>query len=233
MSIAVRWADEIIVVDSESKDRTVEIARKYTSNVFIERWLGFAAAKSFGLSKTNSEWILWLDADERVTPELANEIQILLKLNPDQAAFRVKRKAYFLGKWIRHSGWYPGRVTRLFHRNRARFNSAAVHEGLEIDGIISNLNNDLLHFTDPNLYHYISKLNRYTSLAANESHMRGKRCSRIDIFLRPAWQFTRMYFVRLGFLDGKPGLLLAILSASYVMTKYAKIWELDRKADTI
>lgn len=223
---SVQWADEIIVVDSESRDKTVEIARTFTPKVYIKPWLGFAAAKSFGLQECTSEWVLWLDADERVTSPLAEEIRNLVRSKPQEAAFRVKRKAYFLGTWIRHSGWYPGRVTRLFNREKARFNNAAVHEGLEVDGAISDLSNDLLHFTDPNLYHYFSKLNRYTTLAAVESFRKGKRSGLSDFIVRPVWQFLRMYFVRLGFLDGVPGLLLALLSASYVLTKYAKLWEL-------
>ena len=227
---SVLWADEIVVVDSESRDKTVEIARKFTSKVYIEPWLGFAAAKSFGLQNCTSEWVLWLDADERVIPELAEEIRNLVRSNPHEAAFRMKRRAYFLGKWIRHSGWYPGKVTRLFHRERAKFNTAAIHEGLEVNGAISDLNNDLLHFTDPNLYHYFAKLNRYTSLAAEDSFRKGKRSGHSDLIVRPIWQFFRMYLVRRGFLDGVSGLLLAFLSASYVLTKYAKLWELGNSA---
>lgn len=222
---SVRWADEIIVVDAESKDQTVTLAKKYTSKVFIQPWLGFAAAKSFAVEQSSHQWILWLDADERVVPELAEEIQTLLKAEPNHAAFTIARRAYFLGRWIKHSGWYPGRVPRLFHKERAAFNSAAVHEGLEINGSIGQLKNDLLHYTDPNIYHYFSKYNRYTTLAADEASKKLKKARISDLLIRPVWQFFRMYIIRAGFLDGIQGLLLALFSSSYVFTKYAKLRE--------
>jgi (heptosyl)LPS beta-1,4-glucosyltransferase len=222
---SVRWADDIIVVDAESRDRTAEIARRYTEKVFIKPWMGFAAAKKFAMEQTKNNWILWLDADERVLPELADEIQTLVPTNPSHAALTVARRAYFLGRWIKHSGWYPGRVARLFHKERARFNSAAVHEGLDFEGSVGELRNDLLHYTDPNIYHYFAKYNRYTTLAANELSEKGKTGHLSDMLIRPAWLFFRMYFFRLGFLDGIQGLLLAIFSSSYVFTKYAKLRE--------
>ncbi len=222
---SVKWADEIIIVDAQSKDATVEIAKKYTDKIFVQPWLGFAEAKQFAVQHATNDWILWLDADERVLPELALEIQQLIEHQPKEAAFTVARRAYFLGKWIKHSGWYPGRVPRLFHKERASFNSAAVHEGLDIRGAIGELQNDLLHFTDPNLYHYVAKFNRYTTLASEELFKKNKHFTLADVLVRPSWFFIRMYFFRLGFLDGVQGLLLAILSSMYVFTKYAKLWE--------
>ncbi|MDD8017346.1 MAG: glycosyltransferase family 2 protein [Bacteroidota bacterium] len=221
----VRWADDIIVVDAESRDETVAKAQLFTPKVFIKPWLGFAAAKQFAFQQTRHQWILWLDADERVTPELAKEIQQLIALQPTQAAFSIARRAYFLGRWIKHSGWYPGYVPRLFHKERASFNSASVHEGLEICGEVSRLKNDLLHFTDPNIYHYFAKLNRYTTLAADELYQKGKEGKLSDVIIRPVWQFVRMYILKLGFLDGIPGLLLASFSSGYVFTKYSKLLE--------
>lgn len=222
---SARWADEIVVVDAESSDRTVDIARTYTPNVASLPWCGFAAAKKEAVTRSRNEWIFWFDADERITPELAGELQQSVNEHPEAAGFSVGRRAYFLGTWIRHSGWYPGRVVRLFHRHRASFTDAAVHEGLLLSGPVRLLGNDLLHFTDPNLFHYMAKFNRYTSLAAHELHAKGKRTRLIDLLLRPLWQFVRMYGIRLGFLDGVPGLLLALLSSAYVFTKYAKLWE--------
>ncbi|MHB1051284.1 MAG: glycosyltransferase family 2 protein [Bacteroidota bacterium] len=222
---SVRWADEIVIVDAESRDETVALAKKFTDKIFVRPWLGFAAAKQFALEQCTNDWIFWLDADERVMPELADEIRSMMQGNPEQAAFTVARRAYFLGRWIRHSGWYPGRVARLFHRKHARFNSAAVHEGLVIDGPIGNLRSDLLHFTDPNIYHYFSKYNRYTTLAAEEAFAKQKRAGASDLLIRPAWQFIRMYVLRMGMLDGIQGLLLALFSSSYVFTKYAKLRE--------
>ncbi len=226
---SVQWADEIIVVDAESKDDTVLRAKQFTEKIFVKPWMGFAEAKQFGMTQSVHDWILWLDADERVVPELAVEIQKIISSETKHAAFSVARRAYFLGKWIKHSGWYPGRVARLFHRNRAKFNSASVHEGLEIHGSLGELQNDLLHFTDPNLFHYFAKFNRYTSLAGKELFDKKKKFKRSDLLIRPVWVFKKMYLLKLGFLDGIRGLLLALLSSAYVFTKYAKLWEQERK----
>ncbi len=222
---SVSFADDVVVVDSESSDDTVAKAKKYTSSIFVKPWQGFAAAKQFAVQHTKYPWVLWIDADERVMPELAVEIQRVILNNPEHAAFTVARRAYFLGKWIRHSGWYPGRVARLFHKERAEFNDAAVHEGLNIHGSIGELRNDLLHYTDPNIYHYFSKFNCYTTLAAEELAKKEKKFKLTDVIIRPWWQFVKMYFIRLGFLDGIQGLLLALFSSAYVFTKYAKLWE--------
>lgn len=222
---SVAFCDDVIVVDAESTDATVQLAKRYTANVHVRRWEGFAAAKQFGLTHAKHPWVLWLDADERVMPELADEIVQIVTANPPDAAFTVARRAYFLGRWIKHSGWYPGRVARLFHKDRASFNDAAVHEGLQINGTIGALKHDLLHFTDPNLYHYLAKFNRYTTLASGEQFRKGKKFKRTDLIIRPWWQFVKMYIIRRGFLDGKQGLLLAFFSSAYVFTKYAKLWE--------
>lgn len=224
---SVSWCDDIVIVDAESKDATAALAKKFTAKVFIKPWSGFSEAKTFGVAQAKYDWILWLDADERVLPELAGEIQLRFaqSTNPMPAAFTVARRAYFLGKWIRHSGWYPGRVPRLFNKQHAKFSNASVHEGLEVDGTIGALKNDLFHFTDPNLFHYFEKFNRYTTLAAEDALQKKKNSRLIDLIVRPPWLFFKMYVLRLGFLDGTQGFLLAILSSAYVFTKYAKIWE--------
>lgn len=219
------FSDDIVVVDAESTDDTAVKAQDHGATVIVKPWAGYGAAKQFALEHTKHRWVLWLDADERVMPELAAEIQAVVSASPADAAFTVARRAYFLGRWIRHSGWYPGRVARLFDKQRARFNDAAVHEGLEIDGTVGALQHDLLHYTDPNIYHYLSKFNRYTTLATDGLEKKGKRFSILDLIIRPWWQFVRMYVIRLGFLDGIQGLLLAVLSSAYVFTKYAKLWE--------
>jgi glycosyltransferase involved in cell wall biosynthesis len=221
----VRWADEIILVDSDSKDATTTLARQFGAKIFVQPWEGFAEAKTFAVSHSRNDWILWLDADERVTPELGQEIRGVLSENTSKAAHSVARRAYFLGRWMKHSGWYPGRVARLFDKNRATFSAVAVHEGLEVRGEVGQLRNDLLHLTDPNLYHYLTKFNRYTSLASQESFAAKQRFRLIDVLLRPPWLFFKMYILKLGFLDGVQGLLLALFSSAYVFTKYAKLWE--------
>lgn len=226
---SVRWADEIIVVDSYSTDNTVPYARKYTRKIFKQRWDGFGKTKNFALSKAKGEWVLSLDADERVTPELAHEIQQVVRTNDSAySAFSVPRKAFFLGRWIKHCGWYPGRVVRLFKRTAARFTETQVHESVHVSGSIGQLRNNILHYTDPNLHHYFEKYNRYTSLAANDMAARGDRFSLGRLLFRPAWTFFRMYVLRAGFLDGLEGFILCRLSASYVFTKYAKLWEIQR-----
>jgi (heptosyl)LPS beta-1,4-glucosyltransferase len=222
----VRWADEIIVVDANSTDRTVEIAKEYTGKVYIRPWDGYGAAKNFGLTQCASEWVFWLDADERVTPELRAEVeQSIASADGTIAAMSMPRKANFLGHWIRHCGWYPGRVTRVFRRSAGKFTTANVHERLEIDGKILALHEDLLHYTDPTLTVYFEKLNKYTSLAAKDLVESKRRFTWLRLVINPCWVFIRMYIVKLGFLDGIPGLILCALSASHVFAKYAKLWE--------
>lgn len=224
---SVRWADEIIVVDGASEDRTVELARTFSEKVYIKPWEGYAASKNFGLQQCIGDWILWLDADERVTPGLKEMIRRVVDHDePAFGGYEVPRKAYFLGKWIKHCGWYPGYVLRLFRRVSGRWTDKKVHEHLEIEGKVGRLHDDLLHYTDPNLWHYFDKFNRYTTLAAEDLDSKGGSFRLSQVTLRPAWLFIKMYFLNLGFLDGVQGFILCVLSSCYVFTKYAKLWEL-------
>jgi glycosyltransferase involved in cell wall biosynthesis len=223
---SVRWADEVLVVDSGSTDRTVALAREFTPHVLTLPWEGYGPTKNRALEHATGDWVLWLDADERVTPELAGEVRRVLDgTAPPADAYSVGRRAYFLGRWIRHSGWYPGRVTRLFRRGRARFSASRVHEHLLVEGAVVPLAHDLLHFTDPDLDHYFRKFNRYTTLAAEEMAASGRPFRAADLLLRPPFQFVKMYLLRRGFLDGIQGLILAVVSSAYVFVKYAKLWE--------
>ena len=224
---SVEWADEIVVVDTGSTDDTVSKAKAFTQKVFVTEWKGFAGTKNWGLQKVTGDWVLWLDADERVTPELAEEIQLVLK-NPACDGYQIPRKANFLGHWIRHSGWYPGYVLRLIKKDLAQFVDTRVHEGLETPPSVGKLKNPLLHFTDPTLEHYFTKFNRYTTLAAFDLKDRGRRFHLYDLLFRPAFLFIKMYIFKAGFLDGFAGFLLATLSGFYVLVKYAKLWELLR-----
>lgn len=224
---SVRWADEIIVVDAGSSDKTVQLARKFTKKVLVRPWEGFGPAKNFALSKAKGEWILWLDADERVTEELRKEIiSVVATKNGQLVAYDVPRKAFFLGRWIKHCGWYPGRVVRLFRRDAGTFTEPNVHEELIVNGSRGHLQSDLLHYTDPDLFHYFTKFNRYTSLAAEDLEGSGRRFALPHLLFRPLWTFMRMYIVKRGFLDGMQGFILCVLSSAYVFTKYAKLWEL-------
>ncbi len=224
---SVRWADELLVVDSGSIDKTVELARNFTSKIFTITWEGYGEAKNFALRQAGCDWILWLDADERVTDELAAEIKAVITSNSAGCdAYSVPRRAFFLGKWIRHCGWYPGRVTRLFRRSKGKFSEHRVHEQLLIDGTLGEMQHDILHYTDPSLDHYFTKFNRYTTLAAEEMKSTGRPFSVYDLLVRPPFLFFKMYILRLGFLDGIQGFILCVVSSAYVFTKYAKLWEL-------
>ncbi len=227
---SVKWADEIIIADSQSVDGTVSIAREYTDKVYRTEWRGYGEMKNYALSFVTREWVFWIDADERAPEELASEIRTIVNSSsPGHDAFEVARRAYFLGKWIKHCGWYPGYVVRLFKKDSALFSSSRVHERVEVKGTTGKLKNDLLHFTDENLFHYFSKFNNYTSLAAQELQAKNRGFSLYDVTIRPLFLFFKMFILRLGFLDGIHGLILSLASACYVFVKYSKLWELTKE----
>jgi glycosyltransferase involved in cell wall biosynthesis len=225
---SLSFVDEIVVIDSGSKDGTEEIARQFTNKVYITEWKGYAGAKQHALDQCTGEWIFWLDADERVTPELAEEMKSAICQEFSFSGYMMPRKAYFLGRWIRHGGWYPGYVIRLFRRGCGTFSQERVHERLMVNGPIGALEEPLLHYTDRSINHYFNKLNMYTSLAAEDLKGKDRKTSVLDLIVRPIHWFVRMYILRAGFLDGVQGFLLAVFSSSYVFTKYAKLWELRR-----
>jgi len=188
--------------------------------------------KTYAVSKTGNDWVLWIDADEAVTPELSNELINFKKSNPQFSAYSFPRKAYFLGRWIKHSGWYPSRVTRLFDKTKVRFSNNEVHEYLIVNGETGKpayrtgkLKNDIEHFTDQTIQHYFYKLNEYTTLAAEEFVKKRKKFRLSDVFFRPLVIFVKMYIIRKGFLDGIEGFILAVFSSAYVFIKYCKFWE--------
>lgn len=221
------WIDEIILVDSGSSDNTKELALKYTDKIFDLKWEGFGKAKEYAKNKASGEWILSIDADEAVSDNLKNEI--LNKINfADTDGYFILRKSNFLGKWIKHSGWYPDYVLRLFRKDKASFSSDMVHEKVMVDGKVGYLKNEIEHYTDPNLHHYLVKLNRYTTLSAEQMRQAGKKAGIFDIIFRPIAIFCKMYFFKRGFLDGMEGLLLAYCSAFHVFFKYAKLWHLNK-----
>lgn len=228
---SIQWADEIIVVDSGSTDQTVSIAEEYATKVVRSEWLGFSGTKELAVEHATKQWILWIDADEVVSEHLSAEIRERV-LQPDGVrGFFVPRKAVFLGKWIRHCGWYPGYVCRLFLKEHGSFEDTLVHESVIVDGPTQNLSNALMHYTDHSLEHYIKKFNRYTSLGAQQLHEGGHSFRISDLVFRPPFTFLKMYLLKFGFLDGIQGLILCVLSACYVFTKYAKLWHLCHSAD--
>jgi glycosyltransferase involved in cell wall biosynthesis len=222
---------EIIVVDSGSTDGTVAIARSAGAKVFVEPWKGFAAQKNSALEKARGDWILSLDADESLEPDLASEIAALLS-NANSgspiAGYTIPRKNHFLGRWVRHGGFWPDRKLRLFRRGMAAFEDRLVHEDARLkDGPTAALQHALVHHSYPTLSDYIQHMNHYSSLGAEMAVAKGhSRFSLLNIVLRPAATFVYNYFFRLGFLDGREGLLLHLYHAVYVSWKYAKAWEL-------
>ena len=227
---SVKWADEIVVLDSGSTDHTREIAESAHAKFFAEPWKGFAKQKNSALQKASGDWILSLDADEEVEPALSHEIGELLSRNPAEAGFWIPRKNFFLGRWIRHGGFYPDPKLRLFRRGAGAFEERLVHEDLRIQGGTSSLHNHLLHHAYPTLDSYLEHMNRYSSLGAQMAAAKRKTgFSFVDIVVRPRLTFFYNYFLRGGFLDGREGLLLHLYHANYVSWKYAKAWERSRK----
>ncbi len=231
---SVRWADEIVIVDCGSTDKTQEIAHSFGAKFFVEEWKGFGAQKNSAIAKCSSDWILALDADEEVSAELAQEIRGLLSGSPTDTAYFLPRRNFFLGRWIRHGGYYPDKKLRLFSRGGCQFEESAVHETIRPAGATGYLGGDLLHHAYPNLETYIEHMNRYSSLGATQAVARGKTSRNIlsfwwNVFIVPVATFKYNYFFRLGFLDGREGLLLHLYHSAYVSWKYAKAWELSRK----
>jgi len=227
---SVTWADEIIVVDSGSTDRTREVAESFHARFFVESWKGFAAQKNSALERATGDWVLSLDADEEVEPALADEIRTLLAANPSVAGFWIPRKNFFLGRWIKRGGFYPDPKLRLFRRGSGAFEERLVHEDARIDGATASLRGHLLHHAYLTLEDYLEHMNRYSSLGAQmAAEKRPRGFSFIDIVVRPKLTFFYSYVLRLGFLDGREGLLLHLYHATYVSWKYAKAWEMSRK----
>jgi glycosyltransferase involved in cell wall biosynthesis len=226
---SVAFADEVVVVDSGSTDGTVEIARRYTPHVVHQPWLGYAAQKNLAIERTTGEWVLSLDADEIVEPDLAEEIRAILADPAALPAYRIPRKLVFLGRVIRHGGWYPDLNLRLFRRGAGRFEARRVHEAMRVEGPVGRTRGALRHESHPSVEAYLDTMNRYSSLAVDEMVERGGiRRSRVSgpaLLGRPLGTFLYRYVVLGGFLDGRPGLVLNLMHAGYVVAKYAKAYE--------
>ncbi len=228
---SVSWAEERIVLDSGSTDRTVQIARSLGAKVFSEEWKGYGAQKNSAIEKASGDWVLSLDADEAVEPALAEEIKAILRDGSKLNAYWIPRKNFFLGRWMRHGGFYPDRKLRLFRRGTGHFQERFVHETLQVEGTTGTLKNALIHSAYPTLEKYLHTMNRYSSLGAEIAVTEGHGgFSIINIMLRPNLTFLYNYIFRLGFLDGREGLLLHLYHAYYVSWKYAKAWEKRRTA---
>jgi glycosyltransferase involved in cell wall biosynthesis len=220
---------EIIVVDSGSTDRTVEIAQAFGAKVFVEAWKGFAEQKNSAMDKASMDWVLQLDADERLETELAGEMKVTLNLGSEMNGFWIPRKNFFLGRWMRHGGFYPDPKLRLIRRGAGRFEEYGAHPTMRVNGPTGRLSHALLHNAYPTLRGYIDHMNSYSSMGAEVAVAKGhRRFSCTNVVTRPLLTFVYNYFIRLGFLDGREGLLLHLYHSVYVSWKYAKAWELSR-----
>jgi glycosyltransferase involved in cell wall biosynthesis len=219
---SLRCADEILVVDSGSIDRTVEIAEKLETRVLESAWAGYANQKNFAAEQASHDWILSIDADESLSEALEAEIWHLKKAGPQLDAYTMPRLAQYLGRWIRHGGWYPDRKIRLYNRRKATWVGAYVHESLKVNGRVGHLQGNLLHFTCDSLSEHLRVMDRYTTLAAEQLLSIGERVTWSRLIFDPPWTFIQTYFLKLGFLDGLEGLAIAYMAAFYNFLKYAK-----------
>ena len=231
---SVRWADEIVLVDSGSRDRTCEIAREFGAHVIVEPWRGYVAQKQYAIDLCTKDWVLLLDADEEITPGLADEIRALLASPDPPNACWIPRKNLFLGRWMKHGGFFPDPKMRLFRRGLAVVAGHDPHDRVDLKPGVRDdtfqLKNAMIHYSYPTMTYYIGHMNRYSLLGAKMVVARGKRRFVIvDIALRPLFTFVYNYFFRLGFLDGKEGFLLHVGHAVYVSWKYMKVWELQNQ----
>jgi glycosyltransferase involved in cell wall biosynthesis len=225
---SLTWADEIVVVDAESTDRTVEVAREFTDRVVVRPWPGFAAQKNFAAAQARGDWVLSVDADEEVSDELREEIRRLLAGAPAAAGYAVPRRNMFWGRWIRHGGLYPDWQVRLFRRGRGRFVERSVHESVEVTGEVRRLGGPLIHRSYEDVAQFLERADRYSTLASGDLARAGARVGPAALVFRPVGRFLGMYVLRGGFLDGVPGFLLAGLYAYYVFIRSAKVWENTR-----
>jgi len=225
---SVQFANEIVVVDSGSKDATCEIAGKFTDKVVFNQWPGHIKQKQYAVDMAENDWILSIDADEEVSKELADKILSSLSEKNLPGGFNVNRKSFYLGRWIEHSGWRPDRRIRLFNRRKAKWGGYDPHDRVECRGEVKNLGADLLHYPYKDIAHHLSTINSYTTIMAAELFRKGKTGGIIDILFRPIFAFFKKIFIKKAFLDGFPGLVIAGTTAVSVFFKYAKLRELQK-----
>lgn len=222
----LRWVDEMIVVDAESTDRTVDLAKAYTLRVSVRAWGGYGPQKNFAMDQATAEWILIVDADERVSQELKDEIEVVLAQGLPAVAYRIPRRNFYYGRWIKGAGQYPDRQLRLIRRGCGRYNDLPVHEHLDVDGPVDDLQGHLDHHTHPTVISHEQKIDRYSTLAAEERIRAGKPdAAWYHLLFNPVWAFLKFYVLRGGYQDGVPGLVVSGFSAAHVLLKYVKLWE--------
>jgi len=224
---SVSFAEDIVVLDSGSQDKTIEIAKSFGCRVFVEEWKGSGLQRQSAVEKTLYKWVLNIDADERIPYETAEVIMNIVK-NPQASAYSFPRKNIFRGKWIKHCGWWPDRVTRLFDKDKGRFKPVMAHPQWVTEGKVINLNVPIEHYSFENYSHMINKLNQFSTATARQLFEEGVRVTPFSPFLHGWWMFTRSYFLRLGILDGLDGFIISLLSAGGSFFKYAKLLELQK-----
>jgi len=224
---SLRFCDEVVVVDSRSGDRTAELARAAGAEVIVKDWPGHIEQKNFALQQGKGEWLLSLDADERVTPELRAQIQSALAAPGDRDGFSMPRLSNYLGRWIRHCGWYPDRKLRLVRRGRGTWGGINPHDQLRVPGPVGRLTGDLEHYPYKDLSDHLRKIDSYTTIIAGEKRKRGQGALPMLVLAAPA-KFLKAYVLKAGFLDGWQGLVVAVLGSYYDFLKYAKLYELER-----
>lgn len=226
---SVSFADEIVVVDSHSTDETTAIARRHTDRVVVRDWPGYADQKNYAASVASHDWILSLDADERVTPALAGEIRTTVAAEPAAAAFRIPRVTWHLGRWIRTTDWYPDYQVRLYDRRRARWTGRYVHESVAVEGGLGQLRGELQHYAYRDISDHLETIDRYTTYAAKQMLESGRRANLLQICGHPPLAFLRNYVARGGIRDGAAGFVISALNSYYVFLKFAKLWELQHR----
>ena len=219
---SVSWADEIVVLDTHSSDRTVEICRQFTDKVYDEDWQGYGRQKNICAKKASHDWILNLDSDEEISPEGAEEIKQILSVDSEYAVYQFPRKNFFAGRWIRYGGWYPDNISRLYNKTIVGFTESLVHEKLVPDDNVGSLGNPILHYSFLCMEDYVERQNHYSTLYAEEKMKSGFQAGWSHLVLRPIASFLKNYIFRQGFRDGFQGFFLAVTFAFYTFLKYAK-----------